>query len=259
MLMDLSPQNDVHRQLQARRGQSGPAGQRSGEWAARGACIANRAPNRLKGTAMPFRSNTRFSVIHRCACVVAVFGLSAAWVPECGADDATSPATAQSVPSGASVDSESGTVSLIDQKNAIIVVTVPGHEDLSFNAKDHRDALNAVKVGDKVTTSYLEPYVTELSVAKGVPLTRLNRVVKVTQYSPGAGQQEFQALRVFQGVAEVTAIDRKLNLLTVEDKAGTAHSVRVSRPELLKVMESLARHIHVRIAYESETTVVVTR
>ena len=208
---------------------------------------------------MPFRSNTRFSVIHRCACVVAVFGLSAAWVPECGADDATSPATAQSVPSGASVDSESGTVSLIDQKNAIIVVTVPGHEDLSFNAKDHRDALNAVKVGDKVTTSYLEPYVTELSVAKGVPLTRLNRVVKVTQYSPGAGQQEFQALRVFQGVAEVTAIDRKLNLLTVEDKAGTAHSVRVSRPELLKVMESLARHIHVRIAYESETTVVVTR
>jgi hypothetical protein len=185
--------------------------------------------------------------------------LSTVWIPECGADDAVPSATAQAVPSGASVDSESGTVSLIDQRNAIIVVTVPGHEDLSFNAKNHRDALSAVKIGDKVTASYLEPYVTELSLAKGVPLTRLNRAVKLTQYSPGAGQEEFQALRVFQGVAEVTGVDHKLNLLTVEDKAGTAHSIRVSRPELVKVMQSLARHSHVRITYESETTVVVAR
>jgi hypothetical protein len=190
--------------------------------------------------------------------VVAVLGLSAAWVAS-RADDATAPATAQAIPSGAPVDSESGTVSLIDQKNAIIVVTVPDHEDLSFNAKDHRDALNAIKVGDKLTASYLEPYVTELSVAKGVPLTRLNRTVKVTQHAPGAGEEGFQALRVFQGVAEVTAVDRRRNLLTFSDKAGTAHSVRVSRPELVQVMRSLVRHSHVRIAYESETTVVVTR
>jgi hypothetical protein len=208
---------------------------------------------------MPFRPNTRISVSYRCICLVAAFGLSAAWGPECSADDAVPSATAQAVPSGASVDSESGTVSLIDQKNALIVVTVPGHEDLSFNAKDHRDALNAIRIGDKLTASYLEPYVTELSVAQGVPLTRLNRAVRLTQYSPGAGQEKFQALRVFQGVAEVTGVDHKLNLLTVEDKAGTAHSVRVSRPELVKVMQSLARHSHVRIAYESETTVLVTR
>lgn len=208
---------------------------------------------------MPFRSNPRISFTYRCVCVVAVFGLSAAWVSECRADDAASSATMQGVPSGASVDSQTGTISLIDQKNAIIVVTVPGHEDLSFNAKDHRDALSAVKVGDKLTASFLEPYVTELSVAKGVPLTPMNRVVKLTQHSSGAGQEEFQALRTFQGVAEVTAVDRKLNLLTVEDKTGAAHSVRVSRPELVKVMQSLARHSHVRIAYESESTVVVTR
>jgi hypothetical protein len=185
--------------------------------------------------------------------------LSAAWGPKCGADDAVPSAAAQAVPSGASVDSESGTVSLIDQNNAIIVVTVPGHEDLSFNAKDHRDALSTVRMGDKLTASYMEPYVTELSVAQGVPLTRLNRAVRLTQFSPAAGQEKFQALRVFQGVAEVTGVDHKLNLLTVEDKAGTAHSVRVSRPELVKVMQSLTRHSHVRIAYESETTVVVTR
>jgi hypothetical protein len=191
--------------------------------------------------------------------MVAALGLSAAWIPECGADDAVSAATAQAVPKGASVDSESGTISLIDQKNAIIVVTVPGHEDLSFNAKDHRDALNAVKVGDKLTASYLEPYVTELSVAKGEALTRLNRTVKVTQSSPGGELEQFQALREFRGVAEVTGIDHTLNLLTVEDKAGTVHSVRVSRPELVKVMQSLKRHSHVRIAYESESTVVVTR
>jgi hypothetical protein len=208
---------------------------------------------------MSFRANARISVAHGCVCVVAILGLSAAWVPECSADDATASATAQAIPSGASVDSESGTVSLIDQKNAIIVVTVPGHEDLSFNVKNHRDALNTIKVGDKLTASYLEPYVTALSVAKGVPLTPLTRAVKVTQYPPGAGQGKFQALRLFRGVVEVTAVDRKLNLLTVEDKAGTAHSVRVSSPELVKVMQSLARHSHVRIAYESETTVIVAR
>jgi hypothetical protein len=191
--------------------------------------------------------------------MVAALGLSVAWIPECGADDAVPAATAQAVPKGASVDSESGTISLIDQKNAIIVVTVPGHEDLSFNAKDHRDALNAVKVGDKLTASYLEPYVTELSVAKGEALTRLNRTVKVTQSSPGGELEQFQALREFRGVAEVTGIDHTLNLLTVEDKAGTVHSVRVSRPELVKVMQSLKRHSHVRIAYESESTAVVTR
>jgi len=208
---------------------------------------------------MPLPSNTRISVIHRCVCVLAVFGLAAAWVPACHADDATASATAQAIPSGAAVDTESGTVSLIDQKNAIIVVTVPGHEDLSYNVKDHREVLDTVKVGDKVTASYLEPYVTELSVAKGVPVTRLTREVKVTHFAPGTGQQEFQALRVFRGVAEVTAVDRKLNLLTFEDKTGTARSVRVSRPELVKVMQSLARHSRVRIAYESESTVVVTR
>ncbi|HXZ06947.1 MAG TPA: hypothetical protein VEI25_02720, partial [Paraburkholderia sp.] len=189
----------------------------------------------------------------------AVLGLSAAWVPACHADDATASATAQAAPSGASVDSESGTISLIDPKNAIIVVTVPGHEDLSFNVKNHREVLDTVKVGDKVTTHYLEPYVTQLSVAKGVPVTRLTREVKVTHLAQGTGQQEFQALSTFQGVAEVTAVDRKLNLLTFEDKSGTARSVRVSRPELVKVMQTLAHHSRVRIAYESESTVVVTR
>jgi hypothetical protein len=191
--------------------------------------------------------------------MAAALGLSAAWIPESGADDAVPAAAAQAVPSGASLDSESGTISLIDQKNALIVVTVPGRQDLSFNAKDHRDALNTLKVGDKLTASYLEPYVTELSVAKGEPVTRLDRTVKLTQSSPGAEQQQFQALRTFRGVAEVTGVDHKLNLLTVEDKAGTVHSVRVSRPELVKVMQSLKRHSHVRIAYESESTVVVTR
>jgi hypothetical protein len=47
--------------------------------------------------------------------------------------------------------------------------------------------------------------------------------------------------------------------LTFADKAGTVHLVRVSRPELVKVMQSLARHSHVRIAFNSETTVVVAR
>jgi hypothetical protein len=208
---------------------------------------------------MPFRSNPRTSMSHRCICIVAAFGLSTPWIAECRADDTMPAAAAQAIPGGASVDRESGTVSLIDQKNAIIVVTVPGREDLSFNAKDHPDALDTIKVGDKITASYLEPYVTELSVATGEPLTRLNRAVKLTQSSPGTGEQQFQALRVFRGVAEVTGVDHKLNLLTLEDKAGTVHSVRVSRPELVKVMQSLKRHSRVRIAYESESTVVVTR
>ena len=208
---------------------------------------------------MLLRSNTCISVARRSALLAAFIGLSASWMPECRADDTTASATAQAVPGGASVDTESGTISLIDQKNALIVVTVPGHQDMSFSAKDHRDVLNSIKVGDKLTASYLEPYVTGLTPAEGAALTRLNRTAKVTQSSPGADQERFQALRVFSGVAEVTSIDRKLNLLTVEDKSGTAHSVRVSRPDLVEVMQSLKRHSRVRLVYESETTVTISR
>src|SRR5579871_5190579 len=95
--------------------------------AARNVCIAN---NNLthKVTAMPFRSNPSLSLplTRRCVCLVAALGLSALWIPECGAADPAAASAAQAVPSGASVDSESGTISLIDQKNAIVVVTVPG-------------------------------------------------------------------------------------------------------------------------------------
>lgn len=208
---------------------------------------------------MLFRANTCISIARHSALLAAFLSLSASWLPECRADDTTASAPAQAVPSGESIDTESGTISLIDQKNALIVVTVPGHEDLSFDAKDHRDVLNSIKVGDKLTTRYLEPHVTGLTPAEGAALTRLNRTVKVTQYSVGADQSRFHGLRVFSGVAEVTGIDRKLNLLTVEEKSGTAHSVRVSRPDLVEVMQSLKRHSRVRIVYESETTVTISR
>ncbi|WP_028218130.1 hypothetical protein [Paraburkholderia oxyphila] len=208
---------------------------------------------------MLFLSNSSISVARRCALVFAVIGLSAGWVPTCHADDSDASAAGQAVPSGASVDTESGTISLIDQKNALIVVTVPGHDDLSFSAKDHRDVLNAIKVGDKLTAIYLEPYVTGLTPAGGAALTRLNHTAKVTQHSSGADQESFHVLRVFSGVAEVTGVDRKLNLLTVEDKSGTARSVRVSRPDLVEVMLTLKHHSRARITYESEMTVVTSR
>jgi hypothetical protein len=177
----------------------------------------------------------------------------------CRADDSSASAAAPTVPSGASVDTESGTISLIDKKNALIVVTVPGRDDLSFSAKDHRDVLDAVKVGDKLTTSYMEPYVTGLTPVAGASLTHLTHTAKVTQRSPGADQETFHVLRVFSGVAEVTGVDRKLNLLTIEDKSGTARSVRVSRPDLVEVMQTLKHHSRVRIAYESEMTVIISR
>lgn len=207
---------------------------------------------------MLFRMNACISVARRSALFVAFIGLSTSWMPACRADDMTASAPAQAVPSGASVDTESGIISLIDPKNALIVVTVPGHEDLSFSAKDHRDVLNSIKVGDKLTASYLEPYVTGLTPAQGAALTHLDRTAKVTQNSLGTDLERFQALRIFSGVVEVTGIDRKLNLLTIEDKSGTAHSIRVIRPDLVKVMQSLKRHDRVRIVYESETTVTVS-
>jgi hypothetical protein len=208
---------------------------------------------------MVFLSTPSISVARCFALFFAVVGLSAGWVPTCWADDSNTSATAPSVPSGASVDTEHGTISLIDQKNALIVVTVPGHDDLSFSAKDHRDVLSAVKVGDKLTTSFMEPYVTGLMPAEGAALTRLNHTAKVTQHSSGADQETFHVLRHFSGVAEVSGVDRKLNLLTIEDKSGMARSVRVSRPDLVEVMLTLKHHSHVRIAYESEMTVITSR
>ncbi|RQH04369.1 hypothetical protein [Paraburkholderia dinghuensis] len=207
---------------------------------------------------MLFRLNACISVARRSALFVVIIGLSTSWMPECRADDTAASAPAQAEPRGASVDTESGIVSLIDQKNALIVVTVPGREDLSYSAQDFPDLLNSVKVGDKLTASYLEPYVTELKPDKGAALTRLDRTAKVTQHSRGANQESFQALRTFSGVVVVTGINSKLKLLTFEDKSGTAHSIRVNRPDLVEVMQSLKRYSHVRLVYESETTVTAS-
>ncbi|WP_254335116.1 hypothetical protein [Paraburkholderia sp. CNPSo 3274] len=208
---------------------------------------------------MLYRSNTCIAFARCLALSVAACGFFAASAPICRAADQDASAASEAVPAGASVDTESGTISLIDQKNALIVVTVPGRDDLSFSVKDHRDVLNVVKVGDKLTTHYMEPYVTELTPAEGAAVTRLNHTAKVTQHSSGADQENFQVLRVFSGVAQVTGVDRKLNLLTVVDKSGTARSIRVSRPDLIEVMQNLKHHSHVRIKYESEMTVIVAR
>lgn len=221
--------------------------------------VTSVAPDRFKGTTMLYRPNTCISFARRLALCVAAFGFYAASLPICHAADTEASAASEAVPAGASVDTESGTISLIDQKNALIVVTVPGHDDLSFSVKDHRDVLDVVKVGDKLTTRYLEPYVTGLTPANGAAVTRLNHTAKVTQHSSGADNENFQVLRVFSGVAQVTGVDRKLNLLTVVDKSGTARSVRVSRPDLVEVMQTLKHHSHVKITYESEMTVIIAR
>ncbi|MEX3917217.1 hypothetical protein AB4Y43_13415 [Paraburkholderia sp. BR10872] len=208
---------------------------------------------------MLYRSNTRIAFARCLALSVVACGFFAASVPLCRAADEDASAASEAMPAGASVDTESGTVSLIDQKNALIVVTVPGHDDLSFNVKDHPDVLKVIRVGDKLTTHYMEPYVTGLTPAEGAAVTRLTHTAKVTQHSSGADQENFQVLRVFSGVAQVTGVDRKLNLLTVVDKSGTARSIRVSRPDLIEVMQSLKHHSHVRIKYESEMTIIVAR
>ncbi|WP_321962235.1 hypothetical protein [Paraburkholderia sp. J7] len=208
---------------------------------------------------MLYRSNTCMSFARSLALCVAAIGVYAASAPICLAADTDASAASEAMPAGASVDTESGTISLIDRKNALIVVTVPGRDDLSFSVKEHPDVLDVVKVGDKLTTHYLEPYVTGLTPANGVAITRLTHTAKITQHSSGADNENFQVLRVFSGVAQVTAVDRKLNLLTIVDKSGTARSIRVSRPDLVEVMQTLKHHSHVKITYESEMTVTVAR
>jgi hypothetical protein len=200
----------------------------------------------------------RSFVTTACAVFVAVFGLSAL-LPVCKAAEASAPEAGASVPAGASVDSESGAVSYIDHQNSIVVVDVPGRESLSFNAKDHKDVLTWLQVGDKVTTHYVEPYVTGLTLAAGKPLTHLNRTMKVTQFSPDRKEEGFQAVGTFDGVVEVTGINGKLGLLTFADKSGVARSVKVNRPDLVGTMHSLARRSHVHLTYETTSTVVVQR
>jgi hypothetical protein len=65
-------------------------------------------------------------------------------------------------------------------------------------------------------------------------------------------------VRTYDGVVEVTAINSKLNLLTIADRTGTAQSVKVSQPDLVTVMNSLARHEHVQLTYESAFKVSIT-
>jgi hypothetical protein len=203
------------------------------------------------------QSNGRMSVAKRCAALAVVLGLSS-WVSVCAAADNTASEPAAASQSGTSVDNESGAVSFIDTKNSIIVVTASGGEELSLNAKEHRDVLDRVHVGDKVAISYLEPYITGLTRMKGARLTRVSHTVKVTQPAAEANEDGFHAVRTYQGVVEVTGINKKLDLLTIVDASGAARSIKVSQPDLITVMNSLVRHDHVQITYESAITISIT-
>ncbi|CAE6801603.1 hypothetical protein [Paraburkholderia haematera] len=207
---------------------------------------------------MFYHSNDRSSVGRRCAAVAVVVGLSS-WLSVCAAADSVASAPAPAVQSGATVDNESGTVSFIDKKNSIIVVSGSGGQQLSLNAKDHTDVLDRVRIGDKIAISYQEPYVTGLTRAKGTPLTRMARTVKVTQSAAEAGKDGFQAVRTYNGVVEITAINHKQHVLTIADASGAAHSIKVTDPALVKAASSLVRHDHVQIGYESAVTVTIVR
>jgi ABC-type Fe3+-hydroxamate transport system substrate-binding protein len=212
---------------------------------------------------MFYQSSGRSSAARRSAAIAVVLGLSS-WLSICAAADSTAsePAAAStaavSSQSDKTVDHANGTVSFIDKKNSIIVVTLKSGRELSLNAKDHSDVLDRVSVGNKVAIAYLEPYVTALTPMKGAKLTRLTHSVKVTQSAADSGQDGFRAVRTYDGVVEVTAINSKLNLLTIADRTGTAQSVKVSQPDLVTVMNSLARHEHVQLTYESAFKVSIT-
>jgi hypothetical protein len=211
---------------------------------------------------MVSQTKRRTLVAKHCAIFAAACGLSM-WLPtQAMADDAASAPTASApaaaTPSSATVDTENGKVSYIDQSNAIIVVTITGGQQISFNAKEHRDVLAKVKVGDQVSIRYQEPYVTELAHVKGTPLTRLTRTVKITAPDASAANSDFSAVRTYQGVAQITKVDTKLNMLTIVDKSGNARSIQVSDPALLKTMQTLKRHEHVRISYDSVFSATIT-
>ncbi|SDH11897.1 hypothetical protein [Paraburkholderia phenazinium] len=206
---------------------------------------------------MFYQSNGRSSVAKRYVAIAVVLGLSS-WVSVCAAADNTASEPASASQSDKTVDHESGAVTFIDTKNSIIVVTVDGGQELSLNAKDHTDVLDRVHVGDKIAISYLEPYVTGLTRDKGARLTRVSHTVKVTQSTAGADEDGFHAVRTYDGIVEVTAINKKLDLLTIVDASGAARSIKVSQPDLVSVMNSLVRHDHVHIVYESAFTVSIT-
>ena len=214
------------------------------------------------GVLMFYQSSGRLSVARRSAAIAVVLGLSS-WLSICAAADSTASApaaaSAAATPQGdKTVDHANGTVSFIDRKNLIIVVTLKSGRELSLNAKDHSDVLDRVSVGNKIAIAYLEPYVTALTPMKGARLTRMTHSVKVTESTADSGQDGFRAVRTYDGVVEVTAINSKLSLLTIADRTGTAQSVKVSQPELVTVMNSLKPHEHVHLTYESAFKVSIT-
>ncbi|OAJ53047.1 hypothetical protein A6V36_11810 [Paraburkholderia ginsengiterrae] len=207
---------------------------------------------------MLLHSSARSTASKRYAAIAVAIGFSS-WLSVCAAADSAASAPAPTVQSGATVDNENGTISFIDKQNSLVVVSVNGGQQLSLNAKEHADVLDRVHVGDKIAISYQEPYVTALTRAKGTPLTRMTRTVKVTESAPAAGQDGFKAVRTNSGVVDLTAINRKQHVLTIADATGTAHTIKVSDPALVKVVGSLARHDHVQISYDSAVTVTITR
>ncbi|WP_211625342.1 hypothetical protein [Paraburkholderia domus] len=221
-------------------------------------CLSLTGNARIQRAPMLYHSSNLSSVGKRCAAIAVVVGLSS-WLSVCAAADSVASAPAPTAQSGAAVDNESGTVSFIDKQNSIIVVSVNGGQQLSLNAKEHADVLDRVRIGDKIAISYQEPYVTGLTRTKGAPLTHLTHTVKVTKSAANAGPDGFEAVRTYNGVVEITAINRKQHVLTFADKSNADHSIKVIDPALVKVVGSLARHDHVQIGYESAVTVTFAR
>jgi hypothetical protein len=207
---------------------------------------------------MRAQSKHRAVAAKQLAVLTAVCGFSL-WLPAqvMAQDAASAPAAAPAASASASgaVDTENGQVSFIDKKNAIVVVTMDGGQQLSLNAKKHEELLDKLKVGDKVAIRYQEPTITTLTPAKGTKLTRLAPIVTIMNTQSSATDSGFSATRSYQGVAEVAKIDTKLNMLTIIDKTGVARSIQVSDPALLDTMRSLKRRDHIHIAYRSTFTV----
>jgi len=205
---------------------------------------------------MVSQSKQRPFLAKQCAVFAAVCSLSM-WLPAHAMAAGAASEAATAAQGGASVDTESGKVSFIDQKNAIVVMAMDGGQEMSLNAKEHKEILDKLQVGDKVSIRYQEPAVTELALAKGVRLTPLKHTVKVTDTTPGATDSGFTAVRTYEGVAEVAKVDTSLSMLTIIDKSGIPRSIQVSDPALVQTMHSLKRRDHIRIGYQSTFTVSI--
>jgi hypothetical protein len=197
------------------------------------------------------------------ACVISIATLLPSTHCRAQAAQAASPAaSARSVTAASAQDGKaaatqivtvSAMVESIDAANRTLVLRGPKGRTLPVNADDRVKNFEAIKVGDKVSAKIAQAVT--VSLRKNGDGIRESSVQQVASSASG-GLPVTAAGRMTTVVANIWAIDRKKNVVSLRGPKGNITDVNVNEPERLK---GLSVNDQVEVQYVEAVALGVTR